>query len=103
MTPAAVLRLNLLLAAALLGSALLLVKTSYESRRLFAALDRARAEQAVLESERQRLESERQAQGTPLRVERVARDQLGMRSASAAVTLYVEPPRAAAAAAGGAP
>lgn len=90
-------RLNLLLAAALLGSALLLVQTAYESRRLFAALDRARAEQVTLESERQRLESERQAQGTPLRVERVARDQLGMRTASAAVTLYVEPPRALAA------
>jgi hypothetical protein len=41
------------------------------------------------------LESERQAQATPLRVEQVARDRLGMRTASAAVTLYVEAPRAA--------
>lgn len=94
MTPAALLRLNLLLAAALLGSALLLVKTSYESRRLVAALDRAQAEQQALESERQRLESERQAQATPLRVERVAREKLAMRTASAAVTLYVERPEA---------
>lgn len=86
---------NLLLAVALVASALLLVKTSYESRRLFAALDRAKAEQQTLETERQRLESERQAQATPLRVEQVARDRLGMRTASAAVTLYVEAPRAA--------
>lgn len=87
-------RLDLLLALALIASALLLVKTAYESRRLFAALDRARAEQVALESERQRLESERQAQATPLRVEQVAREQLAMRNASAAVTLYVQPPPA---------
>lgn len=87
-------RVNLLLALALLLSALLLVKTSYESRRLVAALDRAQAEQQALESERQRLESERQAQATPLRVERVAREKLSMRTASAAVTLYVESPEA---------
>lgn len=80
---------NLLLLGALVASALLLVQTSHESRRLFAALDRARAEQQTLETERQRLEAERQAQATPLRVERVARDKLGMRSATAAVTLYV--------------
>ncbi|MCP5271797.1 MAG: cell division protein FtsL [Burkholderiaceae bacterium] len=92
MTGPATLRLNLLLAAALLASALLLVKTSYESRRLVAALDRAQAEQQALESERQRLESERQAQATPLRVERVARERLAMRTAGADVTLYVELP-----------
>ena len=94
MTGPATLRLNLLLAAALLVSALLLVKTSYESRRLVAALDRAQAEQQALESERQRLESERQAQATPLRVERVARERLTMRTAGADVTLYVELPGA---------
>jgi cell division protein FtsL len=85
-------KINVLLLAALVGSSLLLVKTSYESRRLFNALDRAKAEQQALESERQRLEAERQAQATPLRVERVARDKLGMRAATAAVTLYVSEP-----------
>jgi cell division protein FtsL len=89
-------KLNLLLLVALVASALLLVKTSYESRRLFAALDRAKNEQQVLESERQRLEAERQAQATPLRVERVARDKLGMRTATAAVTQYVSDPAASA-------
>jgi cell division protein FtsL len=83
---------NVLLLAALVASALLLVQTSYESRRAFAALDRAKAEQQSLESDRQRLEADRQAQATPLRVERVARDKLGMRSANAAVTLYVADP-----------
>lgn len=87
-------KLNLLLLAALIASALLLVKTSYESRRLFAALDRAKAEQQTLEAERQRLEAERQGQAAPLRVERVARDKLAMRNATAAVTLYVGDPAA---------
>jgi cell division protein FtsL len=87
-------KLNLLLLAALVASALLLVKTSYESRRLFAALDRAKAEQQTLEAERQRLEAERQGQAAPLRVERVARDKLAMRTATAAVTLYVGDPAA---------
>ena len=82
-------RLNLLLLIALVASALLLVRTSYESRRAFTALDRAKTEQQALESDRQRLEAERQAQATPLRVERVARDKLGMSSANAAVTVYV--------------
>jgi cell division protein FtsL len=87
-------KLNLLLLAALVASALLLVQTSYESRRAFAALDRAKSEQQTLESDRQRLEADRQAQATPLRVERVARDKLGMRTATAAVTLYVADPGA---------
>ena len=94
-------KLNLLLLVALVASALLLVKTSYESRRLFAALDRAKAEQQTLEAERQRLEAERQrleaerqGQAAPLRVERVARDKLAMRNATAAVTLYVGDPAA---------
>jgi len=82
-------KLNLLLLAALIASALLLVKTSYESRRVFAQLDRARAEQQGLEAERQRLEAERQAQAAPLRVEQVARTKLDMSNATAAVTQYV--------------
>lgn len=83
-------RLNILLLAALLLSAMLLVKTSYESRRAFAALDRARAEQRQLDAEFKRLDAERQAQATNSRVERVARDRLRMRTATPAVTAYVQ-------------
>ena len=83
------LKWNVLLLVALIGSSLWLVKTAHESRRLFSALDRERAQAQVLEAERQRLEAERQAQATPLRVERVARDKLRMRAATAAVTVYV--------------
>jgi len=96
-------RLNLLLLAGVLVSALLLVHTTYESRRLFAALDRERAQAQALEIERQRLEAERQAQATPKRVEQVARVRLGMQPATPAVTEYVVDPVPAAAGGPGAP
>jgi len=85
------------LALALLASSLLLVKTSYDARRLFAALDRAQGEERALEAERQRLDAERQAAATNLRVERLARERLTMRVATPAVTQYVNDDAAGAA------
>jgi cell division protein FtsL len=82
-------KLNLILVAALMASCLLLVRTAYESRQLFAALDSARGEQRQLDAEYKRLTSEAQAQGTHLRVERTARERLQMRTATPAVTTYV--------------
>jgi len=78
----------------LLASCLLLVKTSYEARQQFAALDAARAEQKQLDAEFKRLDAEAQAQGTHLRVERTAREKLQMRTATPAVTAYVPDPAA---------
>jgi cell division protein FtsL len=78
-----------LLLVLLVGSSLYLVRTSYESRRLFALLDRARNEQVRLDTEFKRLDAERQAQATHLRVERSAREKLQMRTATPAVTQYV--------------
>jgi cell division protein FtsL len=82
-------RINLLLLVALVLSSVYLVRVSYESRRLFAALDRAQNEARQLEIEHERLKSEKQSQATSLRVERVARDRLAMRNATPAVTQYV--------------
>lgn len=82
-------KVNLLLLVALLASAMWLVNTSYEGRRLFAALDRAKNEQAQLDIEFKRLDAERQAQATHLRVEKVAREKLAMRTATPGVTQYV--------------
>ena len=92
-------RLNLILLLALLGSCLYLVRVSYDSRRLYTALDLAQNESRKLEIEHERLKSEKQSQATPLRVERVARDKLAMRTATPAVTEYVTYGVAAAAAA----
>jgi cell division protein FtsL len=99
-------KLDLLLVALLLASALGLVRTAYESRRVFAELDRARAEQRKLDADYKRLDAEAQAQATHLRVEKVAREKLRMRTASPAVTERVEdpvlaPPQVTTAAAGG--
>ncbi len=99
MTP--VTRVSVVLLVMLLASSVYLVRVSYESRHLFAELDRANAEERVLLNEQQRLLAEKQAQATPLRVEKLARDKLAMRSATPAVTLYVSAYRPAASAASG--
>ena len=83
-------RINLLLTLALLISSLYLVRTAYDSRRLFAELDKARNQAARLDTDAKRLEAEREAQATNLRVERTAREKLAMRSATPAVTVYVQ-------------
>jgi cell division protein FtsL len=82
-------KLNLVLLAALLASCLYLVKTTYDTRRLFSDIERARNVQTRLEVDFKRLEAERQAQATHLRVEKVARDRLAMRTATPAVTQYI--------------
>jgi len=82
-------RLNIVLLLALMASGLYLVRVTYESRRLYNDLDRARNEEKMLEAESKRLDAEREAQATHLRVEKVARDKLKMRTATPAVTMYV--------------
>ena len=88
-------RLNFVLLLVLLASSVYLVRVSYDSRRLFTELDRARSEERLLDSEHERLKAEKQAQATPLRVEKAARDKLAMRTATPAVTHYVVAARAA--------
>ena len=61
----------------------------HEGRRLFAEIERAKSELARLESDHARLLSERQAQATNLRVERLARDRLQMAPITPQVTQYV--------------
>ena len=99
-------RISAMLLVAVMASALYLVHTQYESRRLFTELDRAVAQARQLDTEHQRLQVEKRAQATPLRVERLARDRLHMRSATPAITQYVTDdgsPVVSAAAAGGRP
>ena len=70
-------------------SALYLVRMQFESRQLFVELDKAIAESRRLATENERLQVEKRAQATPLRVEKLARDQLLMRTATPAITQYV--------------
>lgn len=85
-------RINILLLVGVLASAFYLVRTQYQSRLLYTALDRAVAEARQLETEHERLEVEKRAQATPLRVETIARDQLHMHTATPAITKYVANP-----------
>jgi cell division protein FtsL len=82
-------RLNLMLLLAVLASSLYLVNVQYESRRLFSDLDKARSQAHQLEADNERLQVEKRAQSTPLRVERLAKEQLQMRSTTPAITHYV--------------
>ena len=90
-------RLNVVLLLVLIASSLYLVRVSYESRRLFAELDKAQSDERALDNDSERLKTELRSQATPLRVERTARDRLAMRAATPAVTFYVEAPAAASA------
>ena len=82
-------RLNLVLLLAVLASALYLVRIQYESRRLYVELEKANAQNRKLEAENERLQVEKRAQATPLRVEKLAKDNLQMRSVTPAITQYV--------------
>ena len=82
-------RLNLVLLLAVMVSALYLVRTQYESRSLTTELDKATSEARKLETDNERLEVEKRAQATPLRVEKLAKEQLQMRTATPAITQYV--------------
>lgn len=82
-------RLNLVMLLAVLASSLYLVNVQYESRRLFSELDKARSEARRLVADNERLQVEKRAQATPLRVEKLAKDKLQMRSATPAITHYV--------------
>ena len=82
-------RLNLVLLLAVMASALYLVRIQYESRRLYVELEKATAQNRKIETENERLQVEKRAQATPLRVEKLAKDKLQMRSVTPAITQYV--------------
>ena len=82
-------RLIVFLLLAALASALYLVRTQYDSRLLYTALDRAQSEARRLELEHERLQVDKRAQATPQRVEALAQSRLHMRTATPSITEYV--------------
>jgi len=94
-------RLAIVLLIAVVASALYLVRVQYDSRRLFTELDRAEGQAHRLELDRDRLEADKRAAATSLRVEALARDKLAMRMITPAITEYVAAPAASQAARGG--
>jgi len=85
-------RLNLVLLAAVLVSAFYLVHTQYESRRLYTALDRAQSQSRQLNVEYEQLVVQRRAQATSARVQQLATRQLQMRPVTPGITQYVVVP-----------
>jgi cell division protein FtsL len=96
-------RLNLVLLVAVIASAMYLVQMQYQSRRLFVEVEKAQSLSRKIETERERLEVEKRSQATPLRVEKLAKEQLQMRAATPAVTQYVKLPAIQAPATGAKP
>jgi cell division protein FtsL len=90
-------RLNLALLLAVVLSALYLVHTQYESRRLYVELEKATAQSRKIALENERLQVEKRAQATPLKIENLAQNRLRMRTATPAITQYVSYQPAAAA------
>ncbi|MCX8517236.1 MAG: cell division protein FtsL [Rhodoferax sp.] len=82
-------RTNLLLALGVVASAIGLVTSQYESRRLFTELDKAKVEERRLASILELLEVEKRAQATPARVDYIAREKLQMHPVLPAITAYV--------------
>ncbi|MDO9279732.1 MAG: cell division protein FtsL [Polaromonas sp.] len=95
-------RVNLLLLVAVMLTALYLVRTQYESRRIFVELEKATSQGRKLEIDNETLQAERRSQATPLRVDKLAKDKLQMVPATAAITQYV-PDRSSAATAASKP
>ncbi len=82
-------RFNFFLLLALLGSALYLVNVQYQSRQLYSELDKARSRAREIETDNERLQVEKRAQAAALRVEKLAKEQLQMRTVTPAITHYV--------------
>jgi cell division protein FtsL len=85
-------RLNVFMVIAIIFSAMFLVHSHYEARRSFMALEASTKEATRLELEHERLQVERRAQASPLRIEQIAKQQLQMRLVTPGVTQYVKQP-----------
>ncbi len=96
------LRLNILLVVVLLGSCVWLIRSSHESRRLVYELEKSQSAARELQIEFERLELDKRAQATPLRVEKLAREKLRMFGNNTGVPHYVAASAGVASAAGAA-
>ena len=82
-------RINIFLILVVMASALYVVRTQYEFRRLYVELEKAAAQTRKLDMDNDRLQVEKRAQATPLRVEKLAKERLLMRTTTPAITQYV--------------
>lgn len=83
---------NVWLLIMVVGTALLLVRWQYESRRLYVNLEKAVGTGKLLASDHARVLADKRQLATPARIERVAGQALGMKAADAPVTVYLGSP-----------
>jgi cell division protein FtsL len=74
----AMVRLNVILLAALVACALSLVTSRHQARKLFVELERAQAAARAFDTEHGQLQLEQSTWAMPGRVEKIARDELRM-------------------------
>lgn len=84
--------INILLTLAVVGTGLWVVHTQHAARRNFVALEESRQALRLAVQDNDRLEVEKRAQATPLRVEALAKSKLNMRPATPSVTQYTAGP-----------
>jgi cell division protein FtsL len=94
-------RFNFFLLLAVLASSLYLVNVQYQSRQLYSDLDKARSLARGIETDNERLQVEKRAQAAPLRIEKLAKEKLQMRTVTPAITHYASYAIEAASAAAG--
>ena len=79
-------RLNLLLLALVIASALALITAQHQARKAYSELQVEQAAAKRFEEEIARLQVEQSSWSTPSRIEKVARERLGMRIPDASHT-----------------
>lgn len=86
------LRLNLILIAIVLASALGAVASQHRTRKLFTELEREQDRMRQLEVEWGQLQLEQSTWASHARIEKIARDRLHMKAPAAGQVIAVEPP-----------
>lgn len=84
-------RLNLILLAAVLISALAVVSTNHRARKLVTEFEREQERMRALDVEWGQLQLEQSTWATHTRIEQIARDKLGMRAPRPGQTVAMEP------------
>ena len=79
-------KFNLLLLALIVVSSLALITSQHQARKLYNELQLEQAQAKRFEEELARLQVEQSSWSTPSRIERVARERLGMRAPDASRT-----------------
>lgn len=83
--------INVWLLLMVIGTALILVRWQYNSRNLFVTLEKAENTGKQLAASHASILAEKRQLSSPARVERLASQNLDMKAANPAVTVYLKP------------